>query len=764
MPRLSRLENPLMIGSSGTDCSNAAIVDFRARSSFASRLKVSLEETILPFGYNSLKELANIPRQDEVAGPTTRGIGAKSNESCMRCQFYEGLLRRMATQLLEDLEEGDSVSTSTAESSMLTNAGEPAMGIMELNPNPPQHVGSEGPSAGPKGGTAPRALTPIDESQFELFPSVTSVTSTLLTNSSCSVQGGGGAWLQELTASYGPDREKNGGSPFYNGSALKRPSPRFFPGLMVPQRCPQRDDASQASGSPRGPRHGTIYVTRGASYSISTIQSREVQPCVKETAKTVIGRANHKKKINDYVVLRELGRGSTGEVVLVQHHETKDLFAMKIVTLGNKFDQRRVNAIRSEIAVLKAVAHPHLVRLHEVIGDKNHNTIFMILQYISRGSIAHALTPTTVVPIPEQQLRLYTSQIVSALKHLHSKGIFHRDIKPENILIDDNERIYLADFGVSAICTPDGVRGVEGTPAFMAPEVCLGKPEVVGELVDVWALGVTLYQLMYGFLPFRAHTYQEMTRRIVGSPLVFPDERPKRNSTDFGACGFSYLDAIHTFTAETPPDGGDATQTGRDQDSTEELAPCTVTSSSAFKELICGLLCKDPDCRWTLRRIDESAWLRPRREMSSLSEIVAPPLDRQAEVSSSTVASSPLPRMSGVSGQLTSLSNHLTSLSNQLTSVPITTSKKVVTIKVRPIPTPTLKGDSISKITSNSSSDNNANVGAKGITKVENVNNLTSTYHMEACEVCPAKAEKGWKRFFPVSWRKKRGLSSEGHS
>ncbi|RNF22647.1 protein kinase domain [Trypanosoma cruzi] len=759
------MPNPLVSDSSNTSSYSIDMDVNVMRSSFYNPLKTLIEQTILSFGYTSLKELAEIPIQDKMSKSPTSGGNSRSGACCQKCKIYEKLLKKLATLLLVELDEDGGTSTNGAWPGLLSLEKPQGMGFSGLVAGNQSLSGSRGSGASPKHDGATIPMLSLLTSPFDSFSSVTLMSTTPLTAPSYSARGSVGNWLKGFVAFAAPGKKSESNS-FSDGDDYTRTSNSLTPAMLVSNRETAKADLMQRGKNVKLARQAAVHVAHGTSYSIARARGWDANPRVKETSRTIIARKNQKKMINEYVLLRKIGQGSTGYVVLVQECESKELFAMKIVRLGNKIDWRRVNAIRSEITVLKAVAHPNLVRLHEVIGDKSHNTIFLILQYISGGSIAKTLSSVTIATIPEAKLRCYTVQILSALSHLHSNGIFHRDIKPENILIDKEERIYLADFGVSAISTANGVHGMEGTPAFMAPEVFTGNFELIGELVDVWALGVTLYQLMYGFLPFQALTYFEMVRRIVNDPVTFPDKVQGDESERADLGDFSYLDEIEGFMNTDTylgfhyvgEDDEDEPEKEKYHNDRDEVAPSAVHSSPEFKELIQGVLCKDPHSRWNLRRIWESAWLRDALESGRRITMTGSPTPRYGEVCfpralSPSAMTRPAVENNSTNAPITKLNPNVAvkfyAVSNQTHNFPTNKINNQINTENTPInktPTPIFKSNSKVRV------------------NIDTAKESSSVRQLKADEECARPRASLWKRILSGTWRRKKKVLPEGHS
>jgi len=256
--------------------------------------------------------------------------------------------------------------------------------------------------------------------------------------------------------------------------------------------------------------------------------------------------------INKYLLKERIGVGSFGTVRKCQDITTGKLFAMKILDKENlrsqfKFRRTKNNSVRcstaldnveQEIAIMKKLHHENVVSLIEVIDSEN--TMYLIMEYMPFGSIAKG---SETIPKLERDeieykesdkyvLKLYVRDIVSGLSYLHSQRICHSDIKPENILIGNDGVLKLCDFGLSKFLMGESSRVFEmkdGTLPFQAPE-CLSES---GDLrfslfpTDIWALGVTLYQLKYGYLPFFSLDEEKLMEKILNDPVIIPDLEDK---------------------------------------------------------------------------------------------------------------------------------------------------------------------------------------------------------------------------------------------
>lgn len=290
--------------------------------------------------------------------------------------------------------------------------------------------------------------------------------------------------------------------------------------------------------------------------------TRLFQPKVKETNKIFLeyDPISKRKVLNTYEIIKELGHGQHGKVKLAKDLVTQQLVAIKIVDRHGKkssrFQFKKNNSeddkIKREIAIMKKCHHEHVVKLIEVLDDSASRKIYLVLEYCSKGEVKwcpgdQLETEARGPPLLTfQRAREILRGVVSGLEYLHYQGIIHRDIKPANLLISGDGVVKISDFGVSfaasnTLDSNDSIDELElaktaGTPAFFAPEICLGhdamekfnldkdktaKGPLISFMIDIWALGVTLHCLLFGMLPFISEFELELFNKIINNPLKF---------------------------------------------------------------------------------------------------------------------------------------------------------------------------------------------------------------------------------------------------
>jgi len=203
-------------------------------------------------------------------------------------------------------------------------------------------------------------------------------------------------------------------------------------------------------------------------------------------------------RVCDYVLGKTLGVGNFGKVKVATHEPTGKKVAVKILNRQKLRALEMGKKVRREIEIMRLCNHAHIIRLYEVIDTQR--DIFVILEYVSGGELFDYIVQHG--KLQENEARRFFQQIVSGVGYLHQQRVIHRDLKPENLLLDENNNIRIADFGLSNIIH-DGffLKTSCGSPNYAAPEVISGNL-YPGPEVDVWSCGVILYALLCGCLPF----------------------------------------------------------------------------------------------------------------------------------------------------------------------------------------------------------------------------------------------------------------------
>ncbi|KAI9336392.1 AGC/AKT protein kinase [Obelidium mucronatum] len=224
--------------------------------------------------------------------------------------------------------------------------------------------------------------------------------------------------------------------------------------------------------------------------------------------------------VDDFEILRVLGKGSFGKVVQVKKKDTGRIYAMKILKKSSIVERDEVQHTLAERNVLAKVSHPFIVNIKFSFQSKD--KLYLVLAFVNGGELFHHLQLEG--RFEEDRAKLYAAELLSALECLHSFNIIYRDLKPENILLDYSGHIALCDFGLCKFNMKDGNKTNTfcGTPEYLAPELLLGHGYT--KCVDYWTLGVLIYEMITGLPPFYDENQNEMYKRIVSDELVFPDE------------------------------------------------------------------------------------------------------------------------------------------------------------------------------------------------------------------------------------------------
>ncbi|XP_058613176.1 serine/threonine-protein kinase MARK2 isoform X10 [Onychostoma macrolepis] len=227
--------------------------------------------------------------------------------------------------------------------------------------------------------------------------------------------------------------------------------------------------------------------------------------------------ADEQPHIGCYRLLKTIGKGNFAKVKLAKHVLTGKEVAVKIID-KTQLNSSSLQKLFREVRIMKLLNHPNIVKLFEVI--ETDKTLYLVMEYASGGEVFDYLVAHG--RMKEKEARAKFRQIVSAVQYCHQKCIVHRDLKAENLLLDADMNIKIADFGFSNEFTlGNKLDTFCGSPPYAAPELFQGK-KYDGPEVDVWSLGVILYTLVSGSLPFDGQNLKELRERVLRGKYRIP--------------------------------------------------------------------------------------------------------------------------------------------------------------------------------------------------------------------------------------------------
>ncbi|PSS05189.1 protein kinase 1 [Coniella lustricola] len=225
-----------------------------------------------------------------------------------------------------------------------------------------------------------------------------------------------------------------------------------------------------------------------------------------------------KLTIDDFDLLKVVGKGSFGKVMQVRKKDTNRIYALKTIRKAHIISRSEVTHTLAERSVLAQINNPFIVPLKFTFQSPE--KLYFVLAFVNGGELFHHLQKEQRFDV--NRSRFYTAELLCALECLHGFNVIYRDLKPENILLDYQGHIALCDFGLCKLDMKDEDRTNTfcGTPEYLAPELLLGQG--YNKTVDWWTLGVLLYEMLTGLPPFYDENTNEMYRKILGEPLHFP--------------------------------------------------------------------------------------------------------------------------------------------------------------------------------------------------------------------------------------------------
>ncbi|XP_032870336.1 RAC-beta serine/threonine-protein kinase [Amblyraja radiata] len=229
-------------------------------------------------------------------------------------------------------------------------------------------------------------------------------------------------------------------------------------------------------------------------------------------------KSRNKVTMNDFDYLKLLGKGTFGKVILVKEKATGRYYAMKILRKEVIIAKDEVAHTVTESRVLQNTRHPFLTTLKYAF--QTNDRLCFVMEYANGGELFFHLSRERV--FTEDRARFYGAEIVSALDYLHDKNVVYRDLKLENLMLDKDGHIKITDFGLCKEGITDGatMKTFCGTPEYLAPEVL--EDNDYGRAVDWWGLGVVMYEMMCGRLPFYNQDHEKLFELILMEEIRFP--------------------------------------------------------------------------------------------------------------------------------------------------------------------------------------------------------------------------------------------------
>lgn len=229
----------------------------------------------------------------------------------------------------------------------------------------------------------------------------------------------------------------------------------------------------------------------------------------------------------DYELLHEIGRGGMGVVYKARQKSLDRFVAVKVIA-SLLASGEQVRRFQVEAKAAAAINHPHVVQVHEVGEIYGHH--YLAMEYVAGTTLASRLETKKRLGFDEAVSLLCA--VAHAVQHLHEHGVVHRDLKPSNILLDEEGKPKVTDFGLAKVSTPgsqESMHGViAGTAAYMSPEQAAGRGDLIGPRSDIYSLGAILYQLLTGRTPFRGENNLEVLLQVREREPALPSQLNRR--------------------------------------------------------------------------------------------------------------------------------------------------------------------------------------------------------------------------------------------
>jgi serine/threonine protein kinase len=225
-------------------------------------------------------------------------------------------------------------------------------------------------------------------------------------------------------------------------------------------------------------------------------------------------------RLGPYLFRGVIGEGAFSRVRLIVHERTSAFYACKIIPKDKVGQEDVSKRFEVEIRTNQTLHHPGIVQLYDLLMDDNN--YYVIIEFCPNGDLFHYIITRSY--LPEDDARIFTREVLESLSYVHSMGISHRDLKPENLLLDHNGILKISDFGLAQFMGANSlVSTMCGSPCYASPECLSGRP-YDGTTSDVWSLGVVVYAMVTGALPWTETDQIGIFRQICTGQFRIPGE------------------------------------------------------------------------------------------------------------------------------------------------------------------------------------------------------------------------------------------------
>ena len=237
--------------------------------------------------------------------------------------------------------------------------------------------------------------------------------------------------------------------------------------------------------------------------------------------RSVIEGYEQEPNMSDFETIKQLGYGSFGKIFLVIHKKTRAKYALKKINKTDEINEEQIKYFKREVEILYKCSHPNIVKLYGHFEDNNY--CYYVMEYFPNGTVCDLIPKNDERQEKVELIASVMKDLISAIYYLHNMNpkIIHRDIKPENILLDENNKAHLIDFGWSNYLKNKTKRyTICGTPLYSPPEMVLELGH--DEKVDIWCIGVLLFELLCGDVPFDGNDAETVKNNIIELNISWP--------------------------------------------------------------------------------------------------------------------------------------------------------------------------------------------------------------------------------------------------